>query len=215
MVWLNFRIAMCFIVCLTGIQTGILVLVLFLPKLIYLLHSCIWEFLDRSSNRRGSNVWDYSRESSASLLSLLRDCGVIDIWRSLHPSTIALSWLKPDGMLSSRIDFNWTPLPLDQFCTILRVHVLACPYSDHCAVVLSVPIPESIPRGPGRWKLNIPFLKDDNFRSSVSNFWAGWCCLVLLLRYRCYPFMPMTVLSSPHRMFHVGYLKYVFCSSVK
>ena len=78
--------------------------------------------------------------------------------------------------------------------------ILACPYSDHCAVVLSVPIPEPILRGPGRWKLNIPFFKDDNFRSSVSNFWAGLCCLVRLLRYRCYPFMPMTLLSSPHRM---------------
>ena len=77
--------------------------------------------------------------------------------------------------------------------------ILACPYSDHCAVVVSVPIPEPIPRGPGRWKLNIPFLKDDNFRSSVSNFCAGWCCLVRLLRYWCYPFMPMTLLSSPHR----------------
>ena len=28
-----------------------------------------------------------------------------------------------------------------------------------------MPSPEPIPRGPGRWKLNIPFLKDDNFRS--------------------------------------------------
>ena len=28
--------------------------------------------------------------------------------------------------------------------------ILACPYSDHCAVVLSVPIPEPILRGPGR-----------------------------------------------------------------
>lgn len=52
--------------------------------------------------------------------------------------------------------------------------MLACPYSDHCAVVLSVPIPEPTPRGPGRWKLNISILKDDGFRLSVSDFWDGW-----------------------------------------
>jgi len=52
--------------------------------------------------------------------------------------------------------------------------MLACPYSDHCAVLLSVPIPEPTPRGPGRRKLNISILKDVGFRSSVSDFWAGW-----------------------------------------
>lgn len=52
--------------------------------------------------------------------------------------------------------------------------MLACPYSDHCAVALSVPIPEPTPRGPGRWKLNISILKDDGFRLSVSDFLAAW-----------------------------------------
>ena len=46
---------------------------------------------DRSIDRRGSNASDPSRENSAPLLSLFRDCGVVDIWRSLHPATIAFS----------------------------------------------------------------------------------------------------------------------------
>lgn len=46
---------------------------------------------DRSLDRRGSNVSDVSRESSVALCSLFRDCGVIDIWRSLHPATVAFS----------------------------------------------------------------------------------------------------------------------------
>ena len=127
---------------------------------------------DRTIDRRGSNVLDPSRESSASLLSLFRDCGVVDIWRSLHPATIAFSWLRPDGTLSSRIDFIGCPYPwlhLVQSCDML-----ACPFSDHCAVVLSVPIPVPTPRGPGRWKLNISILKDVDFRSSVSDFWTEW-----------------------------------------
>ena len=128
--------------------------------------------LDRSLDRRGSNVWDTSRESSTALLSLFRDCGVVDIWRSLHPTVTAFTWLRPDGSFSSRIDLLGCPYAwahLVQTCDIL-----ACPYSDHCAVSLVVPIPEPIPRGPGRWKLNISFLKDNAFKTLVSGFWAEW-----------------------------------------
>lgn len=127
---------------------------------------------DRSLDRRGSDVLGSSRESSLALLSLFRDCGVVDIWRSLHPSTTAFSWLRPDGAFSSRIDLIGCPYPwihLVQSCELV-----ACPYSDHCAVVLSVPVPEPTPRGPGRWKLNVSVLGDDHFKSSVSNFWSVW-----------------------------------------
>ena len=125
---------------------------------------------DRSIDGKGSNASDPTRESTASLLFLFRDCGVVDIWRSLHPATIVFSWLRLDGALSSRIDFIGCPYPwihLVQSCDML-----ACPFSDHCAVMLSVPIPVPTPRGPGRWKLNVSILKDVDFRSSVSDFWA-------------------------------------------
>lgn len=52
--------------------------------------------------------------------------------------------------------------------------MLPCPFSDHCAVLLSVSVPEPVPRGPGRWKLNISILKDDAFKAVVSSFWVGW-----------------------------------------
>ena len=110
---------------------------------------------------------DSSRENSASLLSLFRDCGVsLPCYGCLWP------WLRPDGTLSSRIDFIGCPyswIHLVQSCDML-----ACPFSDHCAVVLSVPIPEPTPREPRRWKFNILILKDADFRASVSDFWAGW-----------------------------------------
>ena len=52
--------------------------------------------------------------------------------------------------------------------------MFACPYSDHCAVILCVPVPEPIPRGPGRWKLNVSILKDDQFKVSISDVWSVW-----------------------------------------
>jgi len=35
-------------------------------------------------------------------------------------------------------------------------------------------IPEPIPRGPGRWKLNVSILSDDIFVDSVKSFWLTW-----------------------------------------
>ena len=48
------------------------------------------------------------------------------------------------------------------------------PFSDHCAVVLKVPIPEPLPRGPGRWFFNTSFLKESAFVASVTRFWRMW-----------------------------------------
>ena len=128
---------------------------------------------DRAMDRRGVNVSDLSRESCGSLLFLFRDCAVVDIWRSLHPSTVAFSWLRPDGSLSSRIDLIGCPYPWVHL--VRSWDLLPCPFSDHSAVVLSIPIPEPIPCGPGRWKLNVFILFDESFGViSVGSFWERW-----------------------------------------
>ena len=127
---------------------------------------------DRSSDRRGSFASDCSRESTLSLKSLFRECCVIDVWRSLLPTTIAFTWLRPDGLLSSRIDIIGCPsawLHLVSSCDILP-----CPFSDHAAVTLNCALPEPIPRGPGRWKLNVSILQDPSFRSLIVDFWSFW-----------------------------------------
>ena len=127
---------------------------------------------NRLLDRRGSNIFNVSRESCAALSSLFNDCAMVDIWRYLHPQTVAFTWMRPDGSLSSRIDFFGCPyvwLHAVQSCDLL-----ACPYSDHCAVSLMCPIPEPIPRGPGSWKLNVTILADDSFKVSVASFWLSW-----------------------------------------
>ena len=80
--------------------------------------------------------------------------------------------MRSDGSLSSPIDF------FD--CLYVWAHavesceLLLRPFSDHCAVSLICPIPEPVPRSPGRWKLNTSILSDQSFKDSVSSFWLGW-----------------------------------------
>ena len=127
---------------------------------------------DRSLDCRGVNVSDTSRERSFALGNLFCDCCVVNIWRFLHPATVAFTWLRPDGTFSSRIDLIGCP-----HSWVHRVdscQILTCPFSNHSAVILKVSIPEPIPLGPGRWKLNSSILADVDFVASVKIFWSSW-----------------------------------------
>ena len=64
---------------------------------------------DRSLDRRGSDPFDVSRESSCALNRLLNACSSIDIWRYLHPTSSSHTWTRSNGSLSSRIDFILVP----------------------------------------------------------------------------------------------------------
>ena len=127
---------------------------------------------DRALDRRGSNVFDTARESCVTLSALFDGCCVADVWRILHPGQVGFSWTKSDGSFASRIDlvgcpFSW--LHCVQACDLL-----SCPFSDHSAVLLKCPIPEPLPRGPGRWRLNISILSDVTFVDAVKVFWVSW-----------------------------------------
>ena len=127
---------------------------------------------DRAEDRRGSDPAVTVRESFVSLELLLWEFCVLDVWRHLHPDLHAYTWLKPDGSLSSRIDLIGFPsiwVHLVSSCTIVL-----CPFFYHDAVFLGFSIPESFPRGRGRWKLNVSILKDPVFFQTVSDCWPRW-----------------------------------------
>ena len=127
---------------------------------------------DRTLDRWGSCPFDYSRESSALLSGLFRDCCVLDAWRLCHPTAKSFTWSKPDGSIKSRIDLIGVPFAWAPF--ISSCLICPCPFSDHSIVSLSLPIPEVIARGPGRWKLNTSLLADSLFCAEVRNFWKSW-----------------------------------------
>ena len=127
---------------------------------------------DRGLDRSGSDVNDSSRESTPSLIRLFDACMAVDIWRVLNPSSRSFSWLRPNGAAASRIDLVGLPVSWVPFAG--SCDLLPCPFSDHCAVSLSVAVPQVLTRGPGVWKLNVSVLEEDDYVSLISSFWASW-----------------------------------------
>ena len=127
---------------------------------------------DRALDRFGSDPSDSSRESSASLSSLFDSCCVVDIWRYLHPNVSGFTWTRWNGAMASRIDlfgvpYVWVP-------SVSSCDIVPCPFSDHCAILLSVTVPDVVPPGPGLWKLNTSVLVDDEYFALISELWESW-----------------------------------------
>ena len=125
---------------------------------------------DRSLDRTGSVVSDTSRESTSILSRLFDDCCVIDIWRYLHPSSSGYTWMHPDGSVFSPIDlvgcpYVWVP-------SVSSCEIIPCPFSDHCAVLLCVTVPDVVPPGPGLWKLNTSILEESDYVRQIENLWS-------------------------------------------
>ena len=127
---------------------------------------------DRSVDRFGSDPTDSSRESSSSLRDLFDACCIIDIWRYLHPSSSAFTWTRWNGSFASRIDLFGVPYVW--VSSVSSCEIVPCPFSDHCAVLLSVSVPDVVPPGPGLWKLNTSVLNDDEYVKIISDYWLTW-----------------------------------------
>ena len=127
---------------------------------------------DRSLDRLGSDPADSSRESSSSLRDLFEACCAVDIWRYMHPSSSSFTWTRWNGAFASRIDL--IGVPYVWVSSVSSCDIFPCPFSDHCAVLLSVSVPDTVPPGPGLWKLNTSILGDDDYVSLISDFWLSW-----------------------------------------
>jgi len=127
---------------------------------------------DRSLDRRGSDLFDVSRESSCALNRLINACSSIYIWKYIYPTSSSYTWTRGNGSLSSRIVFILEPRVWFPF--VSSCDIVACPFSGHCAVVMSVRVPDVPSHGPGVWKLNLSVLNDPEYVSLISNFWSDW-----------------------------------------
>ena len=125
---------------------------------------------NRNKDRRGSNPLNLAHDSCSALRTLFSNCCVTDIWRRLHPTERGFSWCRSDGSVASRIDLIGCPtswLSFTHSCVLSP-----CPFSDHSAVVFDCSLPACIPRGPGRWKLNVSVLESPEYVDAIRSFWV-------------------------------------------
>ena len=93
-----------------------------------------------AADRRGVVPPGSGRESCGTLLSFFQDCCIVDIWRSFHPDAAGYTWDKPDGSISSRIDFIGCPYAWAPFAN--SCSIIPCPFSDHSLVSLNITVLE-------------------------------------------------------------------------
>lgn len=128
---------------------------------------------DATLDRTGCNPsspWAYGWPSS--LKGFLSDFSLQDVWRDHHPGVREFTWHRPDGSQASRLDMFWlSSLLLHQ---VVDVAIYPFFRSDHSYVLLRLNLPSLPHRGPGVWKFNTHFLRDEDFNSTVCTFWESW-----------------------------------------
>lgn len=96
---------------------------------------------------------------------------LVDTWRVENPSIKGYTWFNANNSIRTRIDKIFTQ---KTFADKTKTTVNVCPYSDHDAVMTTIKIPDSNPRGPGVWKMNTKLLKDKRYEHEIRSFTKHW-----------------------------------------
>ena len=102
-----------------------------------------------------------------SLLNLMKELNLTDIYRAIHPSTRTYTYESKSLRLKSRIDFF---LVSKQFINyVIKTETRTSIAPDHKAIFLSLKIENSFKRGPGTWKFNNSLLQDENYLQLIKD----------------------------------------------
>ena len=102
-----------------------------------------------------------------SLVSLMSDFSLVDVWRKRNPRKITFTWSNNDQSQASRIDRFFLAKPLVSkvsFCD-----VLPCVFSDHDFIKLDLSLDGLFRRRSGVWRFNNSLLSDPAFKNLLSS----------------------------------------------
>ena len=107
------------------------------------------------------------RRSRESILNLMEEYYLCDIWRDRNPEKMYFSWTKRSpGLSASRIDYALVSKNIGSF--IPNITYVPAFNTDHSACFISLDFVQK-DRGPGYWKLNCNLLHDPVFVEKVNN----------------------------------------------
>ena len=64
-------------------------------------------------------------------------------------------------------------VPFSCVRSVTEATICPCPFPHHCAVTMSVSVPDVVPPGLGLWKLNISVLQDQDYVDLITGFCAS------------------------------------------
>ncbi|KAJ1149812.1 hypothetical protein NDU88_002616 [Pleurodeles waltl] len=103
--------------------------------------------------------------TSRLLVETTGEASLRDVVRSMGPNARNYSWSRPDGSVSSWIDFLFT----SQTVKPGRNSMVAVHFSDHRAVSFEGELTGKFPAGPGSWKLNYSLLENEELVANLSH----------------------------------------------
>ena len=110
--------------------------------------------LDRD-NTNNEALSKYGKE----LLSIMDQHDLIDIWRTLNPTTKRYTWRQKNPLIQSRLDYFLISLNLSY--NIDKCDIKPAIKTDHSLIRISLSLNNCAQRGPGLWKFNSALLKDE------------------------------------------------------
>ena len=124
-----------------------------------------WNCTLTPKDKAGGLPWRET-EYSNSIISLMKEFGLNDIYRKLHPNTRAFTYESKSLKLKSRIDYFLISNPMT--VNVKNAEIRASIAPDHRATFLSLEIQGDFKRGPGSWKFNNQLLEDENYLQLVN-----------------------------------------------
>ena len=83
----------------------------------------------------------------ASLVTLMSDFSLVDVWRKQNPRAISFTWSNSDRTQASRIDRFF--LAKSSFHNVSSCQILPCVLSDHDFIKLELSLKGIVKRGAG------------------------------------------------------------------
>ena len=102
-----------------------------------------------------------------SIIALMGDLDLVDIYRKLHPNTKAFTYESKSLKLKSRIDYFLVSNTIAANAKRAEFRPSIAP--DHKAIFLSFEIRGEFKRGPGSWKFNNQLLDDQNYINFINS----------------------------------------------
>ena len=96
---------------------------------------------------------------------------LMDLWQHLHPGKKSFTWCKTKPKLQwSRLDYFLCSEAMANKCVLCEI--IPCVLTDHSCIELVLDTSVS-KRGPGSWKFNNTYLKNEKFCKELSDVITG------------------------------------------